>query len=154
MAHDIINELVIEAGVEQVWALTVDVEGWPGLTPTMTSVERLDDGPLRVGSTAHIVQPRQRPTIWTVTRLEAPHTFEWQAKVLTITMTGSHHLAADGDGCRNRLELRLAGFGSGLMRRLLGRTLRAAIETENLGFQAAAEGADRRPRPVPHAASR
>ena len=141
--HEIASDLAIDATVEEVWALTIDIEGWPDTTPTMTSVERLDDGPLRVGSSARVVQPKQRPSVWTVTALDAPHTFEWQTTVLGITMVGSHHLVAEGDGCRNELRLRLSGFGSGLMRRLLGGTLRGAIETENQGFKRAAEAAHR-----------
>lgn len=143
MAPEISSDVRIDAPVDRVWALTVDVEGWPRVTPTMTSVERLDDGPLRVGSSARVVQPKQRPTVWTVTRLDAPHRFEWQAKVLTVTMTGTHRIDADGDGCRNRLGLELSGFGSGLLARLLGGTLRQAIETENQGFTRAAESAHR-----------
>jgi uncharacterized membrane protein len=141
MATDITSDVHIRASVEEVWALTVDVEGWPALTPTMTSIERLDDGPLRVGSAARVVQPRQRPTVWTVSRIEAPNVFEWKAKVLGVTMTGVHHVEAEGDGCHNHLGLRLSGFGSGVLRRLLGGTFRSAIETENQGFKRGAEAA-------------
>src|SRR4051795_1937310 len=108
MAGDITSDVHIEASVEEVWALTLDVEGWPALTPTMTSIERLDDGPLQVGSSARVVQPKQRPTVWTVSRIEAPHVFEWQAKVLGVTMTGAHHLRADGEGTHNHLGLELS----------------------------------------------
>jgi uncharacterized membrane protein len=141
MATDITSVLVIEANVEQVWDLTVDIEAWPRLTPTITSVERLDDGPLRVGSSARVAQPKQRPAVWTVTRFEAPHVYEWETKVLTVTMAGTHHLVAEGDRCRNELRVELSGFGSGLLRRLLGRTMRNAIETENEGFKREAERA-------------
>ncbi len=142
-ATEISSDVFIGSGIDQVWALTTAIEDWPGLTPTMTSVERLDEGPLRVGSSARVVQPRQRPTVWTVTRLDAPHAFEWQAKVLTVTMTGVHHLEAepgpDGAGTRNRLRVELSGFGSKVLARLLGATMRAAIETENQGFKREAE---------------
>jgi len=141
MATDITSVLVIEASVEQVWDLTVDIEAWPRLTPTITSVERLDDGPLRVGSSARIVQPKQRPAVWTVTRFDAPHAYEWETKILTVTMAGTHHLVAEGEHCRNELRVELSGFGSGLLRRLLGRTMRQAIETENAGFKREAERA-------------
>ena len=142
-SNEIASDLIIEASVDEVWALTVDIEGWPDTTPTMTSVERLDEGPLRIGSRARVVQPKQRPTVWTVTALDAPHTFEWEAKVLGVTMVGAHHLVPVDDGVRNELRLRLSGFGSGLLRRLLGGTFRSAIETENQGFKRAAEAAHR-----------
>jgi uncharacterized membrane protein len=138
---DIRSELTIAAPVERVWDLTLDVERWPSLTPTMTSVERLDDGPIRVGSTARVVQPRQRPTTWTVTRVEPRSVFEWQTKVGPVTMTAVHRLTATDEGCRNTLVVEMSGFGSGLLSRLVGSKIRQAIDTENAGFKAAAEQA-------------
>ena len=61
------NVMHIGAPVEVVWALTEDVEAWPDVTPTMTSVERLEDGPLAVGSQASIKRPGQGARVWTVT---------------------------------------------------------------------------------------
>ena len=136
---DITNDLLIDAPVDVVWALTLDVESWPETTPTMTRVERLDDGPLRVGSRALVEQPRQRPTVWTVTALEPRSSFVWSAKVGPVTMTATHRLTAEGDGCRNHLEVTLAGVGSGLARRVVGRRIREAIDIENQGFKRAAE---------------
>jgi uncharacterized membrane protein len=133
------SSLVIAASVERVWELTGDVESWPKSTPTMTSVVRLDDGALRVGSKARVVQPRQRPATWTVTRIERPHLFEWETKVLSITITASHRLEAAPDACRNTLTVELSGFGSLLLARLVGRKIREAIETENQGFKRTAE---------------
>ncbi len=137
---DITSEIEIDAPVERVWELTLDLESWPDMTPTMTSVERLDDGPVRVGSRARVVQPRQRPTVWTVTHLDPNERFVWTTKLATLTMTASHELVALGDGrCRNTLRVDLSGVGSGIARRLLGSTMRRAITTENEGFRAAAE---------------
>ena len=135
------SELVIGAAVERVWDLTVDIEGWPALTPTMTSVERVDEGPLRVGSTARVVQPRQRPASWTVTRLDERSVFEWQTKMATVTLAARHQLTEVPDGCRNTLTVDLSGFGSRLMGRLFGGSIQSAIETENAGFKRAAEAA-------------
>ncbi len=135
------DDLHIEAPVERVWALTIDVERWPELTPTVTSVERLDEGPIGLGSQARIIQPKQRPAVWTVTRFEPPSAFEWETTAMGVTMVGTHHLIPDGDGCRNVLGLEVRGRGAGLVRALVGRRIQQAIETENRGFQAAADAA-------------
>lgn len=129
----------IEASVDRVWELTEDVERWPEVTPTITSVERLDDGPLRLGATARIKQPRQRPAVWTVTAFDPPRRFAWATKVLTVTMTGSHEIEPTPSGCRNHLAIELSGFGSTVFGKLFGRQLAAAIATENESFKKAAE---------------
>jgi uncharacterized membrane protein len=137
---DITDELVIDAPVERVWELTLDVEAWPSITPTMTSVERLDHEPLAVGSRARVKQPGQRATVWTVTRLEPPSVYEWGTTVLGVRMIGSHHLEAiDAGHTRNRLAVRLEGRGAGLLARLVAGRMRQAIRTENAGFKRAAE---------------
>lgn len=134
------HSLAISAPIETVWALTEAVERWPDLsTTTMTSVERLDTGPIRAGSTARIKQPAQRATVWTVTDANAPTSFSWSTKVGTVTMTAIHTLEPTATGCRNTLVIETKGFGSGLLGLVAGRKIRQTIETENLCFKRAAE---------------
>lgn len=136
----ITDELLIQAPVATVWRLTTDVESWPRLTPTtMTSVERLDAGPLRVGSTARVKQPGQRPTVWTVQELEPERRFVWSATVYGVTMTARHELSEEGNGTRNRLSIEMTGRGAGLLRALVGRKIAQVIATENRCFAAEAE---------------
>jgi uncharacterized membrane protein len=132
------NTVVIDAPVDTVWDMTIDVARWPSITPTMTQVQRLDDGPMRVGSQARIKQPGQTEAVWTVTRLTDGREFTWQTKRLGLTMTGSHHLEPVGTGTRNTLTLDVEGRGSAVFGRLFGRVMRNAIATENAGFRAAA----------------
>lgn len=135
------HELFIDAPVDTVWRLTTDVEAWPEMSKTMTSVRRIDEGPLTVGSRARVKQPGQRETTWTVTELDPPTTFAWTARVFGVDMVGSHHLAADGAGCRNRLAVELAGRRGRVLGRLIGGQIRRSITTENEGFKRHAERA-------------
>ena len=129
----------IAAPPETVWRLTTEIERWPELLEAMTSLQRLDEGPLRVGSSARIKQPGQPTRVWTVTRFEPGHLFAWTTKALGTCMEGSHHLSEEGDGCVHRLELELTGATAGIVGRLLRGQLLKAITTENEGFKAAAE---------------
>ncbi|MEX5718406.1 SRPBCC family protein [Geodermatophilus maliterrae] len=55
----------VEAPVQQVWQVLREVELWPEWAPTVTSVRRLDDGPLAVGSRVRVGRPRiLRPSTW------------------------------------------------------------------------------------------
>ena len=42
----------IAAPVEEVWAVMTDIERWPEWRPFETGIQRLDDGPLALGSRA------------------------------------------------------------------------------------------------------
>jgi len=129
----------IDAPVDVVWQLTADIANWPAWTPTMTSVQRLDDGPLHVGSQARIKQPGQRPAAWTVTRVDPGHEFSWQTGRFGLTMVATHRLAASGTGCRNTLELQVTGPLAGLLGWLIRPAARRALRIENAGFKTQAE---------------
>lgn len=129
------NEVTIEAPVDVVWQLTVDVDGWPRYTSTMRSVQRLDDGPLRVGSTARVRQPGQPAGVWTVVRLDAGREFSWRTTRPGLRMTGTHRVLPDGDTCRNVLELE----ANGPLAPLIGLVAPFALRTENAGFRAEAQ---------------
>lgn len=133
------HSLLIEAPVETVWGLTVDVERWPEATPTITSVRRLDDGPLAVGSQARIKQPAQPARTWTVRTLDPLHSFVWDTRTLGMTMAGGHHLVEETGGCRNTLTLEVTGPLAVVLGPLLRRTFLKAITQENEGFKALAE---------------
>ncbi len=134
------HETDILAPPDRVWSLTEDVAGWPDVTPTMTSVERLDEGPLRAGSRARVVQPRQRPAIWRVRSVEPPRAFVWEATTAGVQLVAGHHLTEVDGGTRNLLVLDVLGARAPVVGRLAGPMMRRALATENDGFRRAAEG--------------
>lgn len=131
----------IAAPPEAVWRLTVEVEDWPKLTPTMTEVRRTDDGPLRVGSQALIRQPRLRPARWRVTALDPGRSFVWQATAGGVTTVAEHRVAPADGGTRMTVGIRLSGRLAWLVGALYGRRIRRYITTEAEGFRKAAEAA-------------
>jgi Polyketide cyclase / dehydrase and lipid transport len=136
------HSLDIAAPVERVWELTIDVERWPQVTPTtMIAVQRLDDGPMRAGSTTRIRQPGLRPKDWTTTEVDAPRRFVWETRMMTMRMRATHELSSTPSGCTNHLSIELTGFGSGLFGAIARKKLLETITTENECFRRAAEGA-------------
>jgi uncharacterized membrane protein len=131
----------IDAPAPVVWHLTTDVGAWPTFMPTVRSVEPLDDGPLRVGARARIKQPGQRRAIWTVTRYEPGEEFSWESPRRGLTFIGTHHVTAEGQGCRNTLTLGMTGPLAPVVGRVLGPLMRWVLRTENACFKATAEQA-------------
>lgn len=134
---------LINAPLERVWAVTLDVEGLPELSPTtMTRVRRLDEGDLRVGSRTRIKQPGQRERVWTVEEVTAPTRFVWSTRLGPLAIRATHLLAAERDGgTRNTLVIDLLGPGARLLGALLRRTFAAVLATENAGFKRVSESA-------------
>jgi uncharacterized membrane protein len=88
----------VSAPAEAVFESYADVEHWPDWTASVTSVERLDDGPFRVGSRARVRQPRLPVAVWEVTELVPGQSFTWVARGPGLRSTGIHRVEALPDG--------------------------------------------------------
>jgi uncharacterized membrane protein len=129
---------VIDAPLSLVWRLTTEVTAWPSFMPTVQRVERLDAGPLRVGSSARVKQPAQTAAVWTVTRLEPSREFTWETRRLGLRMTGRHLLEPAGEGTRNTLVIDVAGRGSRVFAALFGGLITRVLREEAAAFERAA----------------
>lgn len=132
----------IAAPPDLVWSVVTDVERWPDLASTMTSVVRLDDGPFRLGSQARIKQPAQPEAVWTVTEFAAGEGFTWETRRAGLRMAGVHRVTPSGTGSTNHLAIDAEGPLAVLFGILLRPLIRKALEEENAGFKARCEALD------------
>ena len=131
----------IEAPVEQVWEVLCEVERWPEWAPTVTSVRRLDDGPLAVGSRVRVEQPRIPPTEYVVTELEPSRSFTWVANGPGIRTTARHLLEERGPGStRVTLAVEQSGVLGVVMGRFYRRLTDRYLTAEAEGIKARSEG--------------
>lgn len=114
----------------EVWAVLSDVERWPDWTPTVESVQRLDDGPFGVGSRARVRQPKLRPAVWEVSELVDGERFTWLSRTPGLTTVGRHEVAAEDGGCRVTLSIEHSGALSGVAALFWGRLTQRYVQTE------------------------
>jgi uncharacterized membrane protein len=126
----------IDAPPERVWQIMSDVERWPEWTASVERAERLDEGPLSVGSRARLKQPKFPPVVWEVTDLQPGRSFSWTAKNVGVTSVGRHEIAPRGDsGSRVALSLRQEGPLAPLLALLTSKLTRRYVETEAQGLK-------------------
>jgi uncharacterized protein YndB with AHSA1/START domain len=124
----------IAAPPERVWSVMADVERWPDWTPTVTRIERLDQGPLAVGSRARIRQPKLPVAIWEVTELREGLGFSWVTRSPGVRVVARHGVEPVGQGTRATLSVGFSGLLGGLVARFTrGLNLRyLALEAQGL----------------------
>jgi hypothetical protein len=133
----------INASEDRVWSVLTDVERWREWTASMTSVIRVDSGPLVVGSKARIKQPRLGTLVWTVTELSPRRSFVWEAKRPGLTLVAGHHIDIAGPSSVNlTLSVELRGLVAGVFEPLGKRTVRRSIQLEAEGHKRRAESPD------------
>lgn len=130
----------IAAPPERVWEVLTDVESWPEWTSTVTSVRRLDEGPLRVGSRAKINQPRIPETEYVVTEVEPGRSFTWVATGPGVRTTARHDAEPlPGIGTRVRLTVSQSGWLGSIMGRFYRGLTDRYLSNEASGLKARCE---------------
>ena len=124
----------IAAPPEGVWAVLVDGEAWPAWHASMSSVQLVTPGPLRLGSVAKVRQPRLAPATMTVSEFRDGRSFAWSTGNRLLATVGDHRIEPAAEGSHVTLALRqrgpLAGVVGALYRGLIRRYLR--LEAEGL----------------------
>jgi hypothetical protein len=112
---------VIEINVSpaRVWPVLLDVEHWPEWTTSVTRVQRMDIGPLTLGSRTRIWQPKLMPAVWQVTSLdEKRHIFAWTTHAIGVKIIGRHQVEAAGAHSRVTLSLHFSGILGAIVARI------------------------------------
>lgn len=133
------HAIEISAPPERVWEILVDVEAWPARIPTVDRVERLDDGPLAVGATTRLAQPKLPEAVWTVTELTPGAAFTWTSSSPGVRITASHLIEPTPEGSRLTLAVDLAGWLATVGWLTTKSLTQRYVETEAASLKAAAE---------------
>jgi hypothetical protein len=117
--RDFLIAVDIDAPPERVWQVMSDIERWHEWTASVRSIQRLDDGPLRLGSKAKVRQPRLLPAVFEITSIEDGRAFEWVTRSGGVTAVACHSVERCGDGSRATLGVYFGGPLGGIVGWLL-----------------------------------
>jgi len=140
MTH-ICTTIDIQAPPDRVWAAVRDIERWSEWTPTVISVRLIDPGPLAVGRSAIVRQPKLLPARWQITDIQEGRGFTWITRAPGILVTARHSIEDAVNGSRATLSLDFSGPLSAIVARLT-HSLNArylALEARGLKQRAEAE---------------
>jgi uncharacterized membrane protein len=140
VSRNVIKTVNIDAPPQKVFAVLCDVERWPEWTPTISRVQRLDEGPFSVGSRAEVRQPKLRPAVWQVTQLEENRDFTWTTRAAGLRMKAGHLIEPSGSGgSRVALSFEISGLIAPLVSRLYGSLIEEYIAAESQGLKKRSE---------------
>jgi len=131
--------LDVEAPPERIWAVMMDVERWPEWTESMRRIERLEGGPMKLGSRARIALKGAPASVWRVTEYTEGRSFTWESSALGVRSGASHVIERQDGGSRVTLSVRMSGPMAVVMSPLLRSAARRNVAMEAEGLKRAVE---------------
>lgn len=129
----------INAPAQRVWDVMRDIERWHEWTASVSSIERLDAGPLAVGSRVRIRQPRLSPALFVVTALDEGRGFTWETSSPGVRAVADHWIEGITDGSRVTLSLCFSGMLGPLMAFFMRNLINRYMEMEAAGLKQRSE---------------
>ena len=132
--------VIIDAPADIIWSRMIDVERWHETTASVTAIQRLDQGPFQVGSSARVKQPKIPTVVWTVSDLQPQREFTWETPAPGFNTIGRHAMTPTGDG-RYTLTLGIDRTGplAWLVDRLTATITRTYVDMEAAGMKRVCE---------------
>lgn len=136
-----VREFEVNAPPDRVWSVMRDVERWHEWTASVTRIEVVGGGPLRVGSRAWVRQPKFPPALWVATEVDdGGRSFTWVNRAPGLLLvTATHSVAASGSGCRARLSLGYEGLLGPLLARMTRGITERYLDMEAAGLKKRSE---------------
>jgi uncharacterized membrane protein len=139
------SSVQIDAPAATVWDVFVDVEKWPEMTSSVTSLVALDGAGIEVGKRFEIKQPRMPKLVWEVTEVDPGVSWTWRQRSPGGTTFATHELVPQGDArtlVKQRIDQRgIVGVVVGV---LMLRTTKRYLDLEGKGLKARSEESRRR----------
>lgn len=129
----------IDAPPEKVWPVLVDVESWPGWTPSVERVQRLENGEFGEGSTAKLKVKGAPTSIWTVVDFSPGKAFAWSTRARGVESIAEHIIVPDGDGTKLTLNIVNRGLMAQIAAPLIRRVARRNLRMEGDGLKTRCE---------------
>ncbi|HEX6973576.1 MAG TPA: SRPBCC family protein [Vicinamibacterales bacterium] len=144
MAREFSTSIDIAAPPPIVWEVMSDVERWHEWTASITRVERLDGGPMGIGSRAKVRQPKLPVAFWKVNDWQPNVGFSWVNRAPGLRVTGKHYVAAIPGGSRATLGLHMEGLFAPVLAWLTAGITERYIAMEAAGLKTRSEERARR----------
>jgi uncharacterized protein YndB with AHSA1/START domain len=129
----------IAAPPSTVWSVMSDVVRWHEWTASITSVERLDEGPMGPDSRARVRQPKLPVAVWKVTDWKPGEGFTWVNRAPGLLVKGHHYVTPASVGARATLGLEMEGLFAPLLAWLTGAITERYIAMEAAGLKQRSE---------------
>jgi carbon monoxide dehydrogenase subunit G len=136
-----VEKFSTSARPEAIWEILADVERWPTWTPTVTSIEPLSAGGLRVGAKYRVSQPKLRPAVYEVTACAPNEAFTWVQRLPGGELIAEHRISAKDGRSEVELSFRSKGWLAGLVGALFSKTIREYVATEARSLKQKCESA-------------
>jgi uncharacterized membrane protein len=140
MARSFETTFDVDAPPSQVWFVSTDVERMSDWSTSMTKVELEQEGPLAVGSTARVTQPKLSTATWTVTDVVPGESWTWETRASGARTIATHAVRSrDGGGSTVTLSVRMEGATAAAVWLMAGKLVRNYVTAEAHGLKTECE---------------
>jgi uncharacterized membrane protein len=123
---------LIEAAPSRVWQVMSDLQRWPEWTASVSSVEMKSSGPIGVGTSVVVRQPKLPAATWTITAFEPSAGFTWISRAPGVVVSARHVIEEVLGGTKVTLSICYAGLFGALLA-----TMTASLNERYLAMEAA-----------------